>query len=104
MFRKMWETVKIKSKKSQNSRKREKEKQKKKVERKQKKEKKKKHTREKIMEVIKVAKKWEIQDKKEEVVKKLILEQFHKWIKVFRKKASERMLIRKMQDYMINLK
>ena len=28
--------------------------------------------------------------------KKLVLEKFHKWIKVFRKKQSERMLMRKM--------
>jgi len=49
-----------------------------------------------------VAEEWEIWDKKEEVtrleeeVKKLVPELFHKWIKVFGKKASERMLMRKI--------
>ena len=49
-----------------------------------------------------MAEEWEIWDKKEEVtrleeeVKKLVPEQFHKWIKVFGKKASERMLMRKI--------
>jgi len=44
---------------------------------------------------------WEIWNKEEktarseEKAKKLVLEQFHKWIKVFRKKASERMPMRK---------
>jgi len=33
-----------------------------------------------------------------------VLEQFHRWIKVFRKKASKRMLMRKMWDYVIDLK
>jgi len=31
-----------------------------------------------MIEVKRVAKKWEIQNKEEEVVKKLVLEQFHK--------------------------
>jgi len=37
-------------------------------------------------------------------VKKLKLEQFHKWIKVFGKKQSKRMLTRKMWNYVIDLK
>jgi len=34
----------------------------------------------------------------------LVPEKFHKWIKVFGKKASERMPTRKVWDYTINLK
>ena len=40
----------------------------------------------------------------EEEAKKLVLVWFHKWIKVFEKKASERILARKMWDYGIELK
>ena len=32
------------------------------------------------------------------------MEQFHKWIKVFGKKMNERMLIKKMWNYTMNLK
>jgi len=52
--------------------------------------------------VKKVAEEWEIWNKKKEVAKseeeasRLVPKQFHKWIKVFRKKVSERMLMRKM--------
>ena len=59
------------------------------------------------MEIKKVVKEWEIWDDKEkavrleEKVKKLVLEQFHKLIKVFEKKVSEKML---MWDHMIDLK
>ena len=54
------------------------------------------------MDVKKVAEEWKIWDEKKEIArlekekKKLVLEQFHKWIKVFGKKASKRMLTRKM--------
>jgi len=34
----------------------------------------------------------------------LVPKQFHKWIKVFRKKASERIPMRKVWDYVIDLK
>jgi len=37
-------------------------------------------------------------------VKKLVLEKFHKWIKVFSKKQLERMPTRKIWDYAINIK
>jgi len=63
-----------------------------------------------MMEVNKVAEEWKIWDKKEEAArleeeaKKLVPKQFHKWIKVFRKKASERMLMWKVWDYVIDLK
>ena len=62
------------------------------------------------MIVKKVVEEWEIWNEKEEAArlekeaKKLVSEQFYKWIKVFGKKVSERMPTRKMWDYMIELK
>ena len=62
------------------------------------------------MEVKKVVEEWKIWDKEEkaakleEEVKKLVLKQFYRWIKVFGKKESERMLMKKMWDYTIDLK
>ena len=64
----------------------------------------------KTMEVKKVAEEWEIWDEEEEVArseaeaKKLVPEKFHKWIKVFRKKQSERMPTRKLWDHVIDVK
>jgi len=58
-------------------------------------EKQKKQKKERTIYVKKIAKKWEIWDKDEEVTKleakakKLVPEQFYKWIKVFGKKQSE---------------
>ena len=58
----------------------------------------------------KVAEEWEIWDEEEEVarseeeVKKLVPKKFHKWIKTFRKKASERMPMRKIWDHTIDMK
>ena len=46
----------------------------------------------------------EVEARLEEDVKKLVSEWFHKWIKVFEKKASERISTRKMWDYAIELK
>ena len=66
------------------------------------KEKKKTRKKEKMMEVKKVAEEWEIWNEEEEVAKseaetkKLVLEKFHEWIKVFGKKQSERMPMRKL--------
>jgi len=66
--------------------------------RREEKERKKKQKKRKTVEVRKVAEEWEIWDKEEKAVKleeeakKLVPESFHKWIKVFRKKQSERML------------
>ena len=63
-----------------------------------------------MMEVKKVAEEWEIWDKEEEVAKseakakKLVPEKFHRWIKVFRKKQSERMPMRKLWDHAIDVK
>ena len=62
------------------------------------------------MEVKKVAKEWEIWDKKKKVAKsekeakKLILQRFHKWIHVFGKKASERMSMKKSWNHTIEVK
>jgi len=66
------------------------------------KEKKRKQKKGKMVEVKKVAEKWEIWDDDEETarleteVRKLVLEKFHQWIKVFGKKQSERMPMRKV--------
>ena len=63
-----------------------------------------------MMEVKKVAEEQEVWDKEEEAArseaeaKKLVLEKFHKWIKVFGKKQSERMPTRKLCDYAIDVK
>ena len=65
-------------------------------------EKKKKQRKGRAVEVRKVAEEWEIWDEEEEAVKseaearKLVLEKFHQWIKVFGKKQSERMPTRKL--------
>jgi len=62
------------------------------------------------MEVKKIAEEWKIWDNKEEVVKseeetkKLVPQRFHKWIYIFRKKASERMLMKKVWDHVIETK
>ena len=64
------------------------------------------------MEINKVVEEWEIWDEDEEEeaakseanAKKLVPEEFHKWIKVFGKKQSERMPTRKVWDYMIDVK
>ena len=42
--------------------------------------------------------------KSEKEAKKLILPRFYKWIKVSRKKANERTLMRKMWDYAIEVR
>jgi len=62
------------------------------------------------MEVKKVAEEWDIWDEGEEVAKseaeakKMVPEKYHQWIKVFRKKQSERMLMRKVWDHAIDVK
>ena len=64
----------------------------------------------KTIEVRKVAEEWEIWDKEEEgakleaEAKKLVPEKFHKWIKVFGKKQSERISMKKIWDHAIDLK
>ena len=67
-------------------------------------------SREEREEVKRIAEEWEIWDKEEKVVrsemeaKKLVLDKFHKWIKVFGKKQSERIPMRKMWDHAIEVK
>ena len=74
------------------------------------KKKRKKQKREKTMEVKKVAEEWEIWDEEEETAKseaeakKLVLEKFHRWIKVLGKKQSERMPTRKLWAHAIEVK
>jgi len=55
--------------------------------------------------------KWTIEEKFDEEieldrekVKEMVLQKFHKWLKVFGKVESERMPTRKLWDYAINLK
>ena len=72
--------------------------------------KKRKQKKGKMIEVKKVVEEREIWDEEEEAVKseeeakKLVLEKFHKWIKVFGKKQLERMPIRKVWDHAIDVK
>ena len=74
------------------------------------KDKKKKQKKGKTMEVKKVTEEWEIWDEEEEAArleeeaKKRIPKKFHRWIKVFSKKQSERMLTRKVWDHVIEVK
>ena len=59
---------------------------------------------------MKVVKEWEIWNEEEKVAKseeearKLVPECFHRWIHVFGKKQSEKMSIRKIWDYAIEIK
>ena len=57
-----------------------------------------------MIEVKKIAEKWEIWNKEEEEEKKLVPECFHKQIHMFGKKQSERMPTRKLQDHAIKIK
>ena len=74
------------------------------------KQKKRKPRKERTVEVKRVAEEWEIWDEEEEAAKseaeakKLVPEKFHKWIKVFGKKQSERMPTRKLWDHAIDMK
>jgi len=60
--------------------------------------------------VKKVAEKWEIWDEKEEIAKseeeakKLVSQRFYKWIHVFEKKTSEKMLMNKVWNYAKEIK
>jgi len=62
------------------------------------------------MEVKKVIEEWKIWDEEEEAAKseteakKMVPEKYYQWIKVFGKKQSERMLMRKVWDYAIDVK
>ena len=63
-----------------------------------------------MIEIKNIVEKWRIQDKEGEIAKsekeakKLVSSRFHKYIYIFRKKASERMIIKKIQDYTIDVK
>ena len=62
-----------------------------------------------MINIKKIAKEQEIWDEEEEAArlekeKKLVPEQFYRQIKMFRKKASERMPTRKVWNYTIDLK
>ena len=78
--------------------------------RKEEKEKKKKQKKRRTVEVRKIAEEWEIWDEEEEAAKleaearRLVPEKFHRWIKVFGKKQSERMPTRKLWDHAIDVK
>jgi len=78
--------------------------------RREEKKKRKKQKKGRTVEVRKVAEEWEIWDEEGEAVKleaeakKLVPEKFHRWIKVFGKKQSERMPIRKVWDHAIDVK
>jgi len=69
---------------------------------KEEKDKRKKQKKRKTMEVKKVVEEWEIWDdeeataRSEEEAKKMVPKKFHQWIKVFGKKQSERMPMRKV--------
>jgi len=64
----------------------------------------------KTVEVKRIVEEWEIWDEEEVVArleaeaKKLVLERFHKWIKVFGKKQLERMPTRKVWNHAIDVK
>jgi len=72
--------------------------------------KRKKLKKERTIEVKRIAEEWEIWDEEEEAAKseaeakKLVLEKFHRWIKVFSKKQSERILTQKIWDHTIDMK
>ena len=64
----------------------------------------------KKIDVKKATKEWEIWDKEEkaakleEEAKNLVPPRFHKWIHIFRKKVSNKMLVKKMWNHTIKLK
>ena len=80
------------------------------VEKKKEEKERKKKQKGRIEEVRKVAEEWEIWDEEEEATKseaeakRLVPEKFHRWIKVFGKKQSERMPTRKLWDHAIEVK
>ena len=106
-YRKQWRPVQGKSEWEKQKEEEAKEKARRKREEKDKKKKQKKG---KTMEVKKVVEKWEIWNEEEEAAKseaeakKLVPEKFHKWIKVFGKKQSERMPTRKVWNHVIDVK
>jgi len=65
---------------------------------------------EKTIDIKRIAEEWEIWEEEKEAAKseveakKLVPEKFHKWIKVFSKKQSEQVLIRKVWDHAIDVR
>jgi len=109
--RRVWKVVETKAGKTgiaKIKREREKEMRRKEVEERRKEEEKTK--KERTIEVKKMAEEWEIWDeekeavKSEEEAKKLVSQRFHKWIHIFGKKVSERMLMKKLWDHVIEVK
>ena len=58
----------------------------------------------KVSEKLEIWDKEEKATKSEEETKKLVSQRFHKWIYIFGKKTSKRMLTKKMWDYIIEVK
>jgi len=62
------------------------------------------------MEIKKMVEEWKIWNKEEEVAKseekakKFVPQRFHEWIYIFRKKASKRMLMKKVWNHAIEIK
>ena len=62
------------------------------------------------MEIKKMAEEWKIWNKEKEVAKseekakKFVSQRFHEWIYIFRKKASKRMLMKKVWNHAIEMK
>ena len=96
--------------KKKRRRKRDRERNEKRRSKKRRKEEEEKTKRKRIMEIKKVVEEQEIWDEEvevakfEEEAKKLVPQRFHKWIYVFEEKASERMPMKKVWDYMIEVK
>ena len=57
-----------------------------------------------IIEVKRIVEEQKIWNEKEEETKKLVSQRYHKQIHIFIKKVSEKMLMRKLQDYAIETK
>ena len=63
-----------------------------------------------MVEIKRVVEEWEIWDKEEEAarseeeMKELVPEKFYQWIKVFGRKQSKRMPMRKVWDHAIEVK
>jgi len=109
MPRGVWKAMETNARKIGWEKQKEEEKKEEAEKKKEEKKKKNKPKKEKV-EVRKITEEWEIWDEEEEVAKsevearKLVPEKFHRWIKVFGKKQSERMPTRKLWDHAIDVK
>jgi len=106
----VWKTVETGARKVGREKQKEEERKEEVEKKKEEKKKKKKSKKGRTVEVRKIAEEWKIWDEEEEAAKseaeakKLVLERFHRWIKVFGKKQSERMPMRKLWDHAIDIK